>query len=218
MNPQALLDELPIERRLAMAYAPAAARPLTLGLFALDTRLAGIVRQASEPLLGQIRLAWWREQLAADPASTPRGEPLLALLADWGARRAALSSLVDGWEALLGGDMLLEEGLERFVHARGAAAALLAQALEQDGVSAEAEQAGRAWAAAELAVRLSDPAERAMALRMAGAADWGRIKLPRALRPLAVLHGLARRKKGQGALLSGPVDMLVAARLGLTGF
>ena len=58
--PPELLDTLAPMHRLALAYAPAEARPAWAGLLALDARLAGVVRAAREPVLGQLRLAWWR--------------------------------------------------------------------------------------------------------------------------------------------------------------
>ena len=74
------LHDLPIERRLALSYAPRAAQPITLGFLALDNRLAGIVRQAREPLLGQIKLSWWRDRLNAKEQAGALGDPLLAIL------------------------------------------------------------------------------------------------------------------------------------------
>ena len=53
-------------------------------------------------MLGQLRLAWWRDRLNDDPAKWPKGEPLLGRLGSWGERSRALVPLVDGWEALLG--------------------------------------------------------------------------------------------------------------------
>ena len=65
---------------------------------------------------------------------------------------------------------------------------------------------------------LSDPAERATVIE--AAADLPRCPaLPRALRPLAVLAGLAHRSLARGgtALLGGPGAMLYAMRVGITG-
>ena len=78
-----LLGSLPVLHRLALTYAPARATRPTLALLALDARLAGIVRSASEPMLAQLRLAWWREQLEIDLTARPAGEPLLAVLESW---------------------------------------------------------------------------------------------------------------------------------------
>jgi phytoene synthase len=58
-------------------------------LSCLDVRLAGVVRGAREPMLGQLKLAWWRDRLGGDPESWPKGEPLLASLKAWGAEARA---------------------------------------------------------------------------------------------------------------------------------
>ena len=77
------VSSLPLPQRLALSYAPRASRNAFAGLLALDTRFAGIVRHAREPMLAQMRLAWWRDVLAKPAAEWPTGEPLLALLAEW---------------------------------------------------------------------------------------------------------------------------------------
>ena len=92
--------ELSPPLRLALAWAPRHARPATLALFALDTRLAGFLRRATEPLPVQMRLAWWRDTLGAPPSAWPRGDPLLDELRTWAAPEG-LVALVDGWEGLL---------------------------------------------------------------------------------------------------------------------
>jgi phytoene synthase len=212
------LDDLPAELRLALAYAPQRSRGLWLGLFALDVRLAGIVRQTSEPMLGQIRLAWWRDRLKAGDAATISGEPLFELLSLWGPQRSALAALVDGWEVLLDDAELTAAALARFADGRAAACEALAQQLGEGESAALAARAGQGWALAEIALKLSDPAETARAQAAAAAYDWQAIRLPRALRPLQVLHGLARRKQGAAPLLDGPADGLAAVRLGLLGF
>lgn len=211
----ALLDGLPGEQRLALAYARADARPLFLGLFALDSRLAQVVRSAREPMLAQLRLAWWRERLAE---ATPRGgEPVLALLAPLLAMGEGLSALADGWEALLGEGPIEQAAIEQFAEGRAAAYRLLARHLGDADAPAEAERAARNWALADLAAHLSAPDERAMAQSVAAAQDWRRPALPRALRPLAVLHGLARRHRGMRPLIAGPASLGAAIRLGLLG-
>lgn len=213
-----LLQTLAVERRLALAYAPASARTLTLGLMALDARLRSVVQQAREPLLGQMRLAWWRDRLeSADTTETP-GEPLLALLKPWGSQSPGLGALVDGWEHLLTPDPLDRPAMERFIEARGAACAALARCLQLEQAAGEAQRAGQGWAATDLALRLSDEGETERARALAASLDWAPVRLPRSLRPLAVLHGLARRERGQGGFLTGGLAGLAAIRLGLIGF
>src|SRR5688572_12594424 len=96
-----LASDLPQPQRLALTYAPARARHATEALFALDVRLAAILRARREPIAAQLRLAWWREMLARPTTEWPRGEPVLDSLRDW-RDPSGLAPLAEGWEALLG--------------------------------------------------------------------------------------------------------------------
>ena len=70
------------DRWLACLYAPEAVRPGLMALFALDLELAQLVATTTEPMLGEIRLAWWRERLTELDAGRAPAQPLLqALLA-----------------------------------------------------------------------------------------------------------------------------------------
>lgn len=216
-----LTPQLPPLSRLALAYAPARARADWLTLLALDARLAGLVRQAREPMLAQLRLAWWRDRFTADPETWPKGDPLLARLADWGEPVRALAKLVDGWEALLGEAPLPAEALEEF--AAGRIAALAALAYRMGARDPVVVALGRRWAFADLALHLGDPAERTVAAALlnaaAPAAGAARPRAPRPLRPLALLAGLSERavRRGAADALSGPGALLAAIRLGFTG-
>ena len=214
--PQILLDELSPPQRLALSYAPASARKATLALLALDARLAAILRRRSEAVLAQMRLAWWRDRIAEDPQAWPRGDAVLDALRDW-REPAALGPLVDGWEALLGDD-LEARTIDDFARGRGEAFAQLARELGAGKEAGLAESCGRQWAFGDLAVNLSDAPERAQAIDAAAALPPCPA-LSRALRPLAVLAGLARRSLARGGtpLLEGPAAMLLAVRLGITG-
>lgn len=208
-----LAEGLRPEIRLALAYAPARCRNLTLGLLALDQRLGESIRAAREPVFAQLRLAWWRERLQTRQESEP--EPLLAALQPWGEHRAALAVLADGWEEMIGEAPLGAESLAACARARGQGWGVLAGMLGHD--PAEAHRAGEGWAAVDIAARLSHPQERAAAQALVAAQDWSRPRLPRDLRPLTVLHGLARRSRGAAPLLSGGGALTTALRLGLLG-
>jgi 15-cis-phytoene synthase len=214
-----LPESLPMLTRLALSYAPKAMRPASLALFALDARLADTLRSVSEPMLAQIRLAWWRDMLVRAPDQRPGGEPLLAALEVWEGHSVALGALVDGWEELVGEDALGEPAMRRFCAGRGAAFAALAEIGGQAQAADRAQAAGEGWALADLAARLDNPGERETALALVGAHDWCRIALPRALRPLAVLHALAVRegRSGKGLGHLSPGTMFAAVRVGLFG-
>lgn len=214
-DPEPHLSLLPPEHRLALAYAPAGTRADWLAVLSLDARLARIVRGAREPLLAQMRLAWWREQFA-QPGQASAGEPLLASFAAWSGERRALIALVDGWEVLLGQAPLDGASLSEFVEGRVLALGGLAERLGCDG--AAARQAARGWALVDLFGHLTHPDERSAAAEMAAQHRWDRARLERSLRPLAVLHGLARSARGDGRLLASPTGFARAIRLGLLGF
>jgi phytoene synthase len=170
-------------------------------------------------MLAQMRLAWWRETLARKPSARPAGDPLLELLARWQGEEAALVAIVEGWEHLLGAAPLGHDDFTRFVDGRAGAFAALARLQGAAAADRAAAAAGRRWALADLATHLGDGRERQVVLDLAGTLVQGRIALPRRLRWLAVLDGLARRSLARGGvpLLASRMDALVALRLGIAG-
>jgi 15-cis-phytoene synthase len=180
-----------------VAYAPAAVRPALAALFALDERLGSVVGTTSEPQIGLIRLAWWREALERLDRAPPPAEPMLAAAAGTlvarGIGGAALAELEQGWAALLD-DPLDAAGVQRFGRLRGATlfttAARLLRAEDPRLVPA-----GEGWALADLAHRHSDPRVRGLA-RDVGRRALGSVSgglWPVQARPLAMLVALARR-------------------------
>ena len=214
-----LIAQLPTVQRLALSYAPARARAKLLTLLTLDNRLADILRgRGEEPIMAQMKLAWWRDRLRDDPANWPKGEPLLARLAEWGKTSQQLAPLVDGWEVLLA-EELDAAALDEY--AAGRALAWRALHLEQGGAAdlGQIEQAAREWALADLALHMGQGEEAERVRGTALALPWGAITLPRTLRPLLVLRGLAQRAlhRGERELLDSPSAGLLALRLGLIG-
>jgi len=203
-----MLEPLP---RLALAYAPGPARATWLAFLALDARLGRVVRDAREPMIGQIRLAWWRDRLAEPANDWPKGEPLLQLLRQWGGDHGGLLPVVDGWEVLLGKPPLSGERFLEAASGRAAGAAAVATRLGAGAHLDEVARLGRNWALADFAARVSDPREATTLAELVGAQDWRPANLPRALRPLVVLHGLA------GGNRSGTGQFLTALRLGFLG-
>jgi phytoene synthase len=108
---------------LAVAYTPVVFRPAFTLLLQLDMRFADIVRKAREPMIAQIKLAWWRDAFAAEPALRPKGEPLLQALGACGdvISQSALQDLVSAWELLLGEGELAAQDVEAHAALRGRA-------------------------------------------------------------------------------------------------
>jgi len=131
------------------------------------------------------------------------------------ALRMGRASLVDGWEGLLA-ETLDAETIDAFAAGRGRAFAQLAVEL---GVSADsAGVCAVRWALADLAANVADSRERATVIERARALP-PRGRLPRALRPLAVLAALGQRSLDSDgtALLDGPGAALLAVRVGMIG-
>jgi phytoene synthase len=89
---------------LVRLYWPVELRPAFDALFDLDEALADVVARSSEPALGAIKLAWWRERLEELDRQVP-AEPRLQAVADKllprGVSGAALAELTDAWTSLL---------------------------------------------------------------------------------------------------------------------
>ena len=124
-----LSAELPPLLRLAVAYAPAPARPAWVALVLFDHRLSRAVAGASSPLIGQLKLAWWRDRMRESASHWPGREPLLAALAPFDPERVTLEALVDAWEGLID-DEAREDARARLAQARAGAVAALARTLD----------------------------------------------------------------------------------------
>lgn len=210
--PAQLWTSLSSAQRLALAYAPARARPRFAGLFTLDRLLGQALAQTREPLAAQLRLAWWRDTLA-DPAS-PLPDPRLTSLRGGTALPGSLEAMVDGWELLLAEVPDLAAAVGKRAEPYGALADDLG--CSAAGVAASRAAAER-WLMVDLAGHLSNPALREQALEFARAMPppGG---LPRVMRPLAVLGGLASRAVARGgALIGDRWSPLAAMRLGIFG-
>ena len=87
-----------------MVAVPQSRRAAMAALWGLAARLTKLLIDAREPLIGQIKLAWWRDMaamIASDPGALPKGEPLLAEFQATWAGQGGLDALVDAAEAML---------------------------------------------------------------------------------------------------------------------
>lgn len=212
--------ELSLAPRIALAWSRGGARDALLPLLLLDDRLARIVATVREPMLAQMRLAWWRDRLGEARGLRPKGDPVLdAIGLHWQGEEAALIALVDGWEELLGDAPLSEGAFERFARGKAEGFAACARLAGAAGHAEPARQAGRLYALGDCLPRLSDPVERARLQALAAANPGGPNSMPRFLRPLAILGGLGARvlRRGEGPLFGDRGSALLATRLGILG-
>ncbi len=157
-------------------------------LWTLDARLARVVASTSEPMIGQLRLAWWQEALSDTAGVKGRGDPLVdALRAAGEAPPAGLTAWLDGWEALIA-DVELE------TYANGRGGGLFHSLAGADEVPDWLHRAGAAWAlwdfaghvkSQELATKALDTAQ---TMLLTGDQAW-----PSAWRPMRIAYELARK-------------------------
>ncbi len=186
-------DILAPEAELALAWSGEAVRAAMNTAFQLDRRLARIATRTQEVMLGQMRLAWWRDALARPVTERPRGDAVLdAIGTHWTGREAPLIAMVDGWEVLTTAERLGRAEAEAFAAQRGA----FFVALWDDCPPAAAVRlsaAGLRWAAADAAAAVSDRQEREALIAAGRARQIPLGRVPRRLRGVAVLDALARR-------------------------
>ncbi|MFS0736270.1 squalene/phytoene synthase family protein [Sphingomonas sp. 1P06PA] len=194
------------ERALVLAYVPAEVRPALTTLWRLDERLGRVLRTTSEPRIGQIRLAWWREALNRLDVAPPPAEPLLAEVAATvlvrGIAGSALADLADGWVPLLASPVD-DEALALHAVERGGRLFALAQTLLGIDDDPAVDRAGEGWALVDLARRSDDPALASRALAMARQRLAGKRRWRPAERPLGMLAVLAARDAQRGVSRQG---------------
>ncbi len=218
-----LTAELSMVGQFALAYAPARWRGAYATLFALDRRLGTIIAQANEPILAQMRLAWWRDRLSEPARQRPQGDVVLnAIGTQWQGHERALIALIDGWEYLLDKGSLSEPAITSFIDGHAAAWASLAARIAPDVEPETVSQHARIWALGDLNSRLSEEQERITVRTLAEpliATLPSLPRLPRSLRPFAILSGLARHslRNGGEPMMQSRRSILSAWRIGLAG-
>lgn len=175
-------------QRMAVAYACREWRQGLSILLELDNRLLAIAAKGHEPVLKQLRLAWWREQLEKADA-VPRGEPLLARIAashELPGLVASLQKLVEAFEHVVAaeGDRN-SPALTQAIELRGAAIFGSYARWMHAPVDAETVRlAGEQWARHSLGLSVTERP----------------VMLPAALKPLNLL-GLAYALDGDANLV-----------------
>ena len=208
-------DEPDPVHRLLLAYTRQPASDRAAFAFSFDRRCAVILQSTREPMIGQMRLTWWRDVLTTPATRRPTGEPLIARLnAVTDGPDADLVAMVNGWEHLLPAETAVD--LAAFAQGRGEG--MFAFVFRQE-LSIAQRAAARVWALWDLARHSSDPAGRADALNMGR--DWGATaegaSFGRAAGALTILARLAQRDVDKGALTPDLHTPAVFARVVGTG-
>ncbi len=175
------------DRDLVRLYWPTELRPAFDALFAIDDALGDVVASSTQPALGAIRLAWWRDALERLDTGPPPPEPRLQAVAtellSRGVSGVDLASIAEGWSALFD-----EVRSTDAIAARGEALfAAGATLLRSDDL--QVATAGRYFT-------LVDVARRGLAPVLA--VEIKPLRVRRALRPLTALARLAVRDLRHG--------------------
>jgi phytoene synthase len=188
---------------LALTYAPLPNRGALAALFSIDRAMGDVVRTTKEPLLGPIRLAWWRERLEElDDDGTAPAEPRLqqaaAELIPRGVTGRELAALESGWPRMFDpfpwtvqtSEAIWFRGNLLF----GLGARVVGRADER------IQGAGGLWTLVDAARHCSDPQSRAMLIAQARSFARGLagVRFPGPLRPLSMLTVLAIRDCRRG--------------------
>jgi len=207
---------------LALSYVPARHRGAVAALFAIDAAMSDVLRSTSEPTLGAIRLAWWRERLeeldVAAPPAEPRLRAVAAELLPRGISGRDVAALEGGWRRLFEpfpwGVQVAEAIWFRGHTLFGLGARLLGEP------SSPIEAAGGQWALIDAARHCSDSASRAFLVGQGRTFAQGLSgsRFDAALRPLSMLGALAARDAARGEPLPpegtpGRAAAMVAHRL-----
>jgi phytoene synthase len=142
------------DRYVLAVLAPQTQRAALLSIYAFNAEISRIRESVSEPMLGQIRLQWWRDTIAAlyagQPHRHPLAVPLAAAIKQHDLSQANFMRLIDAREADLDPAPLATMG-DLTDYAGGTAAPLSWLGLEICGVAGGAARdagwnLGVAWA------------------------------------------------------------------------
>jgi phytoene synthase len=221
----ALIARVDPDRWLASRFiADPAARADVIALYAYDHELGRALKAASNSLLAEIRLTWWREALDGIFCGGPvRRHPTSQALGEAVKRRSLprepLEAMIDARIAALDSPILdAEQALAWADAAQGSAAALAVAILDPAAPRDAALPAGRAWGLALLrrAGRITPaeadaPLRRALAEARAGARRLGVAAFPAVLATTLARYDLAGRTPGP---LRRQLSLVVASATG----
>lgn len=210
-------------QRLIISYAKRSDRQRYAFLFAFDSRLAAIIRTTSEPLIGQMRLTWWRDILTKPAAHRPDGEPLVALFNEVepdGVDVQYLLTLIDGWEVMLEDFPWDDRQIDKYASNRGQG--YFGFGLNDDYKMKNVQEASKLWALWDFAIGCSDPIMRAWALKASKniLQKNTTASFDKSGRPLSILCKLAAHDVKNGVLADTIYRPATAARIvwhGVTG-
>lgn len=149
------------ERYTASLYAPENKRNALLALYAFNIEIARIRDLTNEPMVGEMRLLWWRDAIVGGSSTETAGHPIAEVLcgaiSDNGLPVAAFENMIEARRFDLYNDpMPSRNDLEGYCgETAGALIQLSALVLDADAAATHADAAGHAGCAQAIAGLLS---------------------------------------------------------------
>jgi 15-cis-phytoene synthase len=205
-------------KRLSLAYAKGEYRDILELLLCFDVKLGQIVQRNQEVIIGQMRMAWWREGFSQDAVNRPKGEPIMHALSQLQypiseqVTITAMLKLIDAWEQLLVAEnwddtILMQHAALRSDAVFGTFAAQVGLEIDKSYII----KLGTYWAIADLKSYFPPEAYGQYFERAFAELHIVKCKLPKRLRPLSILSFPAFQKS------MGTVSGLRLIWHGLTG-
>jgi 15-cis-phytoene synthase len=187
------------------------ARADVVALYGFDVELARTRRIASNPLIADIRLAWWREAVEEIRAgAVVRAHPVVRALAaavGRGLDCGGLLAMIEGHGRIVGATVLDDaQSADWAGSVAGVAARLAAERLDRDEGSGAAAPAGQLWGYVMLARQglIADAAAERLVMIGLGEARQAARRLPSRAFP-AVAHACLARS-GLPRTAPGPLE------------
>ncbi len=144
------------DRFLTAVFAPEGPRDGVMALYAFNAEVAKVRESVSENMIGQMKLQWWRDVIAAvyDGGTVPQGNPVVQALAEtiatYGLSRVHFEALLEARARDMADDSP-QDAMELEAYAEGTSARLTLLVLEVLGAREAASMAagnhvGIAWA------------------------------------------------------------------------
>src|SRR6185312_5652950 len=87
------------DRYISVLFAPAAKRKYLFALYAFNAEIARVAEQVREPMMGELRLQWWRDAVdghaAGDASRNPVAHALIDTIKTCNLSRAYFHELLD---------------------------------------------------------------------------------------------------------------------------
>ena len=206
---EALVRDGDPDRYWASLFAPADKRPFLFALYAFNFEISRVRDSVREPMIGEIRLQWWRDALQGEARGDVRANPVAAALDDAVVRfrlpRQALVDLIDARVFDLYDDPMPSlNDLEGYCGETSSSLIRLASIILADGDPGSPDPAGHAGVAYAIAGLLR-------------AFPWharrGQVYVPQ---DVLACHGVVREDivsgRGGPGLLSAMADLRAVAR------